>query len=214
MAHANPTRQQRLLGAMIELVAWEGYHKASVEVLCELAQLSPEAFFVCFPDLESCFLAAFDDIVLRGCVVLVEATRDVEDWAEQISCGLSALLGFLDEEPSSSRFLVVESFGVSMRVLWRRSRLLDRFVEVVHDGGCEAGDGPAPARHVAREAVVTAHSVVYESLTARECRALAPLAAPLTSVIVLPYLGEGVACAELGLIGGWPAGRASREWEL
>jgi AcrR family transcriptional regulator len=188
------------MAAMIETVALRGYGETSVAEVSARAGVARHVFHELYIDREDCFLAAFDDIVLRGCLRLVDACRELDGWAEQVSSGLFALLSFLDEQPFAARFLVIESFGVSTRVLWRRSRLLDRFVEVVHDGACVAlGAGlPAPSRAVARGVVLTVHSVVYESLVCGGALGLAQLAGMLAGVVVLPYLGEEAACAELG----------------
>lgn len=186
---------------MIEVVALRGYRGASVGEVCARVGVPADVFGEYFPDREACFLAAFDDIVARGCLRLVEACRDIESWSGQVSSGLFALLSFLDEQPACARFLVIESFGVSRRVLWRRSRLLDRFVEIVHAGGYSTlpfGQTPHTSA-VAREVVLTVHSVVYESLACEGAPELAGLAGTLAGVVVLPYLGEQAACAELGV---------------
>jgi len=188
------------MGAMIETVALRGYGMTSVAEVSARAGLARHVFHELYVDREACFLDAFDDVVARGCVRLVDACRELDRWSDQVRSGMFALLSFLDEQPSAARFLVIESFAVSTRVLWRRSRLLDRFVEVVHDGGCAAlaTGWPAPPQAVARGVVLSAHSVVYESL-ACDTQGLARLAGMLTGVVVLPYLGERAACAQLGV---------------
>lgn len=207
MSHVGPSQRSQLLNAMTEVVALRGYGEASVAAVSARAGLSPRVFDECFTDREACFLAAFDEVVLRASVRVFDACREAESWQEQIKAGLLALLLFFDEQPLVARFAVVESSGVSTRMLWRRSRLLDRFVEVVHGGGWElAGGRPVPSRAVARGVVATVHSVVHESLALGESGGLAALAGPLTSVVVLPYFGEAAACAELGLAGGFVRG--------
>jgi AcrR family transcriptional regulator len=201
----------RLLAAMIETAAVHGYAEAGVAEVCMRAGVARRAFHELYADREDCFLAAFDDIVARGCVCIVDACRETEEWTETIKAGLSALLAFFDEQPLAARFVALETFTVSTRVLWRRSRLLDRFAEVVHAGGCAAfapadRSRSAPSRDIARELVVKAHSIVFEGVVYGRSGELTSLAAPLASMIVLPYVGEAAARRELAQAGSASSG--------
>ncbi len=197
----DPLAQERviIIAAMTEIVGLDDYSSATVDTICWRAGVSQEMFFACFTSPEECFLAAFDDIVARGGLHMLSVCRELDSWRTRTRAALHALLSFLDAEPFSARLLIVESLGVSTRVLWRRSRLLDRFVDAVHVGGSSACSRPAPTRAVARGVVSTVHSVVYESVACAPAGRLALLTAPLMSLIVAPYLGEDAACEELGL---------------
>jgi AcrR family transcriptional regulator len=195
-------QRARLLTAMIETAAVQGYAEATVADVCMRAGIARSVFHELYADREDCFLAAFDDIVARGCVRIVDACRETEAWTETIGAGLAALLEFLEEQPFAARLIALETFTVSTRVLWRRSRLLDRFAEVVHIGGCAAfeptdGSRSAPSLEVAREVIVKAHSIVFEGVVYGKSGGLTSLVAPLTSMIVLPYAGEVAARREL-----------------
>ncbi len=203
---ASPRRDAptRLLAATITLVARDGYRAATVEDTCALAGVSPEVFTHCFASLETCFLAAFDDVIARGCLEIVEASRGAPSFGEQVGTAMLALLSFLDRQPDRARFVVVESFGVSKHVLWRRSRVLDRFVEALHSGGSAALGGglEVPKLAVARQAVLCVHSVVFDSLVGGGGE-LVPLAGVLTGLVLAPYLGEEVA-GRVAWVGGRP----------
>ena len=106
--HVAGMQRRRLLCATVELAYEQGIHAITVATLCERAGLSRRTFYECFPDLQACLLATFDDSMEQAARVVEQAVapageerakardkRRSRKWLEQTRAGLTALLGIL-----------------------------------------------------------------------------------------------------------------------
>lgn len=198
--HVSEIQRMRILVAMAEVTAERGVGAVTVAHVVARAGVSRRTFYELFADREECFLATFDEALASVHVPVAGAytADDRNSWCDRVRGGLWALLAFLDEKPATARLCVVESLAAGPRVLERRALVLRALVEVV-----EEGRAAIPSREVGPPAL-TGESVVGAVLSVIHTRLLEPDAEPLTnllgelmSVIVLPYLGRGVARREL-----------------
>jgi AcrR family transcriptional regulator len=197
-------QRARILVAAVEIASELGYGAMSAGRVSARAGVSRKTFYELFEDREDCFLAVFAEAVERATVVAQGAAGEQESWRARVRTGLSALLGFLDEERGLGSLLVVGVLGAGPRVLERRARVLEGLAVVVDAGCSEAAspDGPPP---LTAEGVVGAVlSVVHARML--EGESVVGLLNPLMGMIVLPYLGQAVARKELAR----PAPRARR----
>jgi AcrR family transcriptional regulator len=188
-------QRARLLAAAVEVVRELGYGAMSTARVSARAGVSRKTFYDLFEDREDCLLAVFDEAVERASVVVRRGVSGQESWRARVRGGLSALLGFLGDEPGLGSLLVVGVLGAGPRVLERRARVIDGLAAVIDAGRAEAisGDGPLP---LTAEGVVGAVlSVVHARML--EGDSMTRLLNPLMGVIVLPYLGQGAARTEL-----------------
>jgi AcrR family transcriptional regulator len=187
----------RLLTAMTHTVALHGYREASVAEVCARAGVQLGVFDELFLDREDCCLAAYDEVVKHVSVRVLVACRGAESWEQSVREAMRAVLAFCEQQPLAARFALVESAGVSTRMLWRRSRLMAHLADLVHQRGCVAACAQASPPALARAALDRAHSIVHESVVNAGSARLVDLTAPLASMIVLPYTGEQAASREL-----------------
>jgi AcrR family transcriptional regulator len=203
-------QRSRMLAALVEVAGERGVGRVSVAHIVERAGISRRTFYELFEDREDCFLAAFDHALARATDAVVPAYEVRGGWRERVRAGLTALLGFLDEEPGLGALLMVDALGAGPRALERRERVLDALTAVV-DGGCREGNAARESPPLAAEGVVGAvFSLLHARLLKR--RALpagagrarrgveAPflgLVNPLMSMIVMPYMGTAAARREL-----------------
>ena len=127
------------------------------------------------------------------------AAYDAESrWLDAVKAALVAFLRFLEEEPALGRLLVVYSLGGGERIVRRRVEVLRALAAAVDQGRLEAlrptaaaprGDRRGRRRRGARGAP--------EPAARREGDGVLDLFGSLVSIIVLPYLGAGVARREL-----------------
>jgi AcrR family transcriptional regulator len=188
-------QRARILVAAVEIASELGYGAMSAGRVSARAGVSRKTFYELFEDREDCFLAVFDEAVQHATAVAQGAVREREGWRAQVRSGLSALLGFLDEESGLGSLLVVGVLGAGPRVLERRARVLEGLAVVVDAGRSEATstDGPSP---LTAEGVVGAVlSVIHAQML--EQKPLVGLLNPLMGMIVLPYLGQAAAREEL-----------------
>ena len=151
-----------------------------------------------FGDREACLLAAFELAVERASAEVVPAYRREARWLDAIKAALARFLSFLEAQPALGRLLVVYSPGGGPLVLRRRMEILGVLAAAVDEGRTEvAADAHRPPAVVAEGVVGAVLAVVHNRLLAEEPPPLMDLFGSLISIVVLPYLGAGVARREL-----------------
>jgi AcrR family transcriptional regulator len=165
------------------------------------AGVSRRTFYDLFEDREDCFLAAFEEAVTRASAVATEVASGQRSWRECVREGMSALLGFLDDEPGLGSLMVVDALGAGPMVLERRARVLDTLTEIVdqgrHSGRGEAKTGVQVPPLTAEGVVGAVLSVIHARILEKGHPRLTSLLNPLMGMIVLPYLGRAEAAKEL-----------------
>ena len=195
---------------MARAMAERGAAGATVTVADVIARagVSSEAFREAFPDREACLLAAFELGVRRARRRVLPAYDAEPRWLDAIKAGLVAFLAFLEDEPAIGRLLVVYSLGGGEQVLRRRVKILAALAATVDRGRLEGPAGRLQPPEVIAEGVVGAVLAVLQNrLLADAPGPVMELFGSLVSIIVLPYLGAGVARRELTR----PAPRYARE---
>ena len=195
-------QRARILTAMTELVRERGVADVVVAHIIARASVSRRTFYELFEDREDCLLAAFEHAVHRAAAVVLsayEGTGTGTAWEDQIRAGLSALLGFLDEQPALGGLCVVDALAAKPPVLERRARVVERLVDAVHSGGTDPrrSAGRRPRRIVAEGTVGAVLGVVHARLLEPEPKPLSGTLNQLMAIVVLPYQGPDAAEREL-----------------
>jgi AcrR family transcriptional regulator len=171
---------------------------ASVNDVIARAGVSSAVFHEAFADREACLLAVFDLGVRRARKRMAAAYDPEPRWLDAVKAALAALLRFLEEEPALGRLLVVGSMSGGEQVLRRRVKVLGALAAVIDRGRLEGPAGRQQPPAVIAEGVVGAVlAVVQNRLLADEQGVVMDLFGSLVGIIVLPYLGVGVARREL-----------------
>ncbi len=159
---------------------------------------SSGAVHAAFPDREACLLAALE-LGLQRAGKQVLGAYDVQPrWLDAIKAGLLALLAFVEDEPALARLLIVYSAGGGEQLLRRRAEVLDALAAAVDRGRQQgAADSHQPPAVIAEGVVGAVLAIIQARLLREPSPALIDLFGSLVSVIVLPYLGAGVARREL-----------------
>jgi AcrR family transcriptional regulator len=223
--HVSDIQRARILGAVVEVVAEHGAANVTVAHIVACSGVSRRTFYELFADREDCFLAAFDETI--GCIaaVVVPAYGQPSRWLEKIRSGLTALLGFLEDEPAAGRLVIVDALGAGANALERRRRVLARVIAAIDEGREETKSSDSPPPMAAEGVIGGVLAVLHSRLLAcqppdmggpppatmrggagigaplsqpsPEGDSLLELTGPLMSMIVLPYLGATVARKEL-----------------
>jgi AcrR family transcriptional regulator len=175
-AVVHEVQRGRLLDALAEVIAEEGYLDTTVHKILKRAGISRRTFYEIFTDKEDCFLAAYQEaadqiiaIVQRAC--LVGGTPET-----RIENGLRAMLEFAEHEPQVARMCIVEVMAAGEKGRARRARTMERLTELVADaldGRCESR-GEALLR--ARVLTGGIHEMVYDSLSRGDVDGISGLA--------------------------------------
>jgi AcrR family transcriptional regulator len=124
-------QRARIFEGFAAALAYHGYEDTKVTDIVELSGVSRATFYERFESKELCFAAAYEDGV--ECLVLVvEAAVGPEwGWANQVSVGLSAGLGFLAADPPLAHLLLVESLAAARPARLEHERSLERLAEAL-----------------------------------------------------------------------------------
>jgi AcrR family transcriptional regulator len=205
-------QRARMLAAMVEVAGERGVGNVSVAHVVARAGISRRTFYELFEDREDCFLATFDHALAQAASRVLPAYEAQSTWREQIRAGLTALLGFLEDEPGLGTLLVVDALGAGPRALARRTSALDTLIDTVDGGRTEGKSGKQDPPLTAEGVVGAVFSVIHARMLQRQGTAarsqngqrsrgtgspLSGLLNPLMSMIVMPYLGASAARHEL-----------------
>lgn len=125
------SQRGRLLEAVAEAVAKKGYAATTVGDVVALAAVSRRTFYEQFPDLESCFLAAYQagmELLLDEIRRAVRA-RPESAWRERARVSLRAYTEALAARPAATWAFSIEALGAGVRVLEHRASILGRWVQ-------------------------------------------------------------------------------------
>jgi AcrR family transcriptional regulator len=190
------TPRSRLLAAAEDLLCARGAEQLTVIEVTAAARVSRTTFYAIFADREDCLLAVFDEICERVGAAMLSAYAGESSWLSGVRAALGELLVFLDNRPNLARFMVLGGVaGDSPLVVRRRRALSDLARALQADSPDTAIDGAAP---FGSEALVCgAASIIHSRLVEDPVPALVDLSGSLMAVLVLPFVGEGVARGEL-----------------
>lgn len=196
-SHITEIQRSRIVAATFEVVAELGAGGVSVADVVTRSGVSRRTFYEVFADRGDCLGAAFEQALESVAARVVAAYEAKDGWRERIRAGVMALLSFLDEQPLTGRFLLVESQACGARVMESRNRAMRHLVRAVADGEAEMRVGAGPPPLVAEGAVGGALSILQTEISNPAHEPLINLTNALVGMIVLPYLGSAAALREL-----------------
>jgi AcrR family transcriptional regulator len=129
------SQRSRLLEAVAEAVAANGYATTTVADVVALAAVSRRTFYEQFPDLESCFVAAYE----AGMELLLQEIRQAvrahpgTGWRDRARISVEAYLEALAARPAAAWAFSIEAIGSGAGVLAQRAAVLGRWVQQWRD---------------------------------------------------------------------------------
>ena len=101
-------QRERMLLAVAEAVAEQGFATTTVADIIARARLSRRTFYEHFADKEECFLAAYDTVVEQLLAAVGQAYEQADGWPQKVHDGLETFLAYLAAEPAFARMCIVE----------------------------------------------------------------------------------------------------------
>jgi AcrR family transcriptional regulator len=146
-------QRERILDAVANLTAREGYGELKVERIAEQAAVSLSALYEHFADKEDAFLVAYD-VGLGKCLALVEHAYAAEsDWRLAVRAGIAALFEFMATEPSFAEIALVDALTATARTAERSRVGVDAFARMLVPGSQELPGGRDPLTAVTIDAI-------------------------------------------------------------
>jgi AcrR family transcriptional regulator len=179
-------QRERLLRAMVEVVAQLGFHAASVEKVIRQAGMSRRTFYDVFVDKHDCFLAAYDDVADHAVAYTAEATGSAGFPRERLERFVRAFLGFWAEEPAAARTCIVEVMAAGSAARARRARVVRRLAALVEEPLRELRGRRAAEPLAAIAFVGAVHELICTSIERRGGAGLAGLSEDILAATLPP----------------------------
>jgi AcrR family transcriptional regulator len=154
------------------------------------ADVSERIFYDVFATADDCYLAAFEEGLCRLSRAVELALPRATAWFERVRAGVVALLGFLDDEPSWGRLLVLEAPVTGSAALECQQRRLGVVTRLLDDQHADTFAGSLPLSALTAELVAGGvFGVIRARILEGDPGPLVELAPPLMSFIAAQYGG-------------------------
>ena len=186
------SQRERMVEAMISVVAMKGYTETTVADIISPAGASRATFYEQFADKEDCFIAAYGTVMERMLAFVAEgfSIDRSDDWVTQIRGGVRGLLVYLAENPVAARVGIVEGFGAGARARGRYQEAVSSFFPFLHAGRALADNPDAIPAHTPRVIVGGLSGPMVNGASAGHASELPKLLPDMTYMAVAPYLGH------------------------
>src|SRR4051812_49801708 len=128
------SQRNRLIRAMAEAMAENGYAQTSVADVLGRARVSRETFYQQFSSKQDCFIAAYEQ---AASVILANLDREAASPGtplERFDRTLGVYLQALAGEPAFARLFMIEVYSAGDEVLDRRAEIQRRVAGLVSEG--------------------------------------------------------------------------------
>jgi AcrR family transcriptional regulator len=188
-------QRERILAAVVELVAENGYRSVSVAAIVKRAGTARLKFYELFGSKQDAFLAAYDAGLAEASARVAAALAEAGDApAERIDAGIGALLGFLDERPELARAVVLEAPSLGPAMGDRREATLAAFTPIL--GGVRPGGKKAKLPANLEETVLDGlYWLLYDAILSGKPKRLAKLKPALAEFALTAFVGPAAAQA-------------------
>lgn len=119
-------QRERILGAVVQIVAERGYSELRVRDVAALAGVSTRTFYEIYDDKQDCFLDAHWMIARRSARNVLAAGAGAESFEQQMRAAFLAFTGQIAHRPRAARFALVEVLagGEAARTQMRESHAI------------------------------------------------------------------------------------------
>ncbi len=189
------SQRERLLAAVVRLVAAKGYAETTVADVLEASAVGRETFYELFDDKRDCFLAAhtilMEDLLAHG----TEAFEQPGPWPTRARRGLAAILEWFASDPDVARVLMVEVAATGPAAQDRFWTSFQRVTAILDAGLEESGPSPDSSSgpgspNVSSIAAGAVYARIYEEILTGRAAELPKLLPELVFHLLVPFLGE------------------------
>jgi AcrR family transcriptional regulator len=192
------SQRERILDAVANLTASNGYGALRVEEIAAEAAVSLQAFYEHFESKEDAFLVAYELGHARGLDIVERAFADAEDWRTGVRDGLANLMVFLASEPAFTCLALTAMMIATPRAGELSSRGVAAYAQLLSPGFNEVPKRLRPPT-IALDAIAGGlrEMLLHYTVAGRSCE-LPELIADATYVALAPFIG-GQAAAQVAL---------------
>jgi AcrR family transcriptional regulator len=184
------SQRERILDAVANLTAAQGYAELKVEDIAEHAAVSLQAFYEHFADKEDAFLVAHEIGQDKALVTVERAYTAEADWRLSVRAGIASLLRFLSAEPSFAHVALVDALVATSRTAERSNAGVSAFAQMLLPA-----EDAAPGSRMPSDVMINAITggifrlCVQYALEDR-IGELPELTVPATYIALAPFIGS------------------------
>jgi AcrR family transcriptional regulator len=191
--------RQRIVAAMVELVAEQGYKATTIKQLLQRAGVTRADFRRSFAGKRACFLEAYDEMSKRFSVQVFTAFESEKEWRDGLRVAAYAAARWVGEHPREARYVVIEMVSAGEFAQTRREETLRGFVDLIDSGRKELDKPDSVSQAMAEGAVGGILGMLTKHLRRGVPARAEDFVPDLMFVAVRPYLGYEAAREELSM---------------
>lgn len=195
---ANLSQYDRLIWAMVRVVAEKGYDGVTVGAIVQRAGVSRSTFYEHFANREECLFAAYDQVVDVLFDFVAEAYAGKERWPVRARRALDAFLRGLASEPEVAKMAMVEVPSAGPEAQRHYRKAFERFGPFFADGRGYVGEQGELPDGVETMALGGAEAIIFDEVVAGRTANLPAMLPEIFFALLVPYLGPEGAAAEVG----------------
>jgi len=188
-AVVHEVQRGRLLDALSEVIAEEGYLDTTVHKILQRARISRRTYYELFKDKEDCFLAAYDEAADHVVKLVRQACAEGGTPECRMENSLHAMLAFAEREPKVARMCIVEVMAAGDAARERRAQTMEQLTEMVAAALKERCDDEEEALLRARVLTGGVHELAYNRILRGETENLSDLAGEVAAAHLAPPEG-------------------------
>jgi AcrR family transcriptional regulator len=189
--------RQRIVEAMVELIADQGYAATTVKQVLERAEVSRADFKRLFTGKRDCFLRVYEELSERFGRRVFAAFESEDEWRDGLRAAAYAAARWIRDHPREARYGALEMMAAGEFAQALRDETLRGFVDLI-DSGREQLDKPDSVSRSMAEGVIGGIIGMLTKNLRRGIRVRAEDLVPdLMFLAVRPYLGHDAAREEL-----------------
>jgi AcrR family transcriptional regulator len=182
------SQRERLLAAMAQEVAAQGYRATTITEVVKAASVSTRDFYEHFDGKEECFLAAFDAVRDHLADVIGAVVAEQPDWPMQLIAALRTALEFFASEADLARLCLLEPVSATPTIAIHFRETVLACVPGLARGRDEAADRSLPPS--TEDSLLGGMiSLASRCILAGETEKLPTLLPDLVEFALTPYLG-------------------------
>jgi len=194
--HVHSPQRARIIEALIEVAAEQGYAGTTVEMIVERAGVDRADFERHFRGRYDCFICAWQEINEECMEEIQAAFHSAVDWPDRLRAVTAGIVEGMRRDPDRAAF-AIEVLAAGNAARARRDMTM-RVIASLIDAGRREMDDPEMVSHTTAEALAgSAYGQVYAKVARGRIDELPALIPQLMAAAVMPYLGHGAAMEEL-----------------
>ncbi len=184
----------RIAFAAAEVLARDGYPRATLAEIARLAGVEPRMFYRCFAGKDEAFVAARELLFRHVIAVTAGAYVAGVSWPERVWEAARALAQSAAQNPTLASVALLDSHAGGAAETHRVDRLVHAFTVFLHEGGRDLGEclagSPSTPSSLVLEAIGTAvFELAYQHVHEHDARTLSRLHPHVVFIALTPFLG-------------------------